>query len=364
MMTVKVVQKNSDAVCERLGSMKLFSFIHTKRTPKQRERSLDSHETPKTIFVLGGGGGKGACQVGMLIALIEQGIRADEVIGVSVGALNGAVYASQPTLDGLRSLESLWSSLDKDTIMPKRKLGTTWRYAQRGESVYPGEGLRNLISSHLTLTDIQNTTIPLEVLAADYTTGEEVWFSAGTPRDVLYASAAIPGVFPPVRLNGRLLVDGGIVNDTPIDRAVLHGATHIYMLLCGTPFARLPDPQRPLEALVRSVTHTKTAHFRHQVHHVPKGISITVLDCPEAAGVEALDFSKKNLLLSAGHDRAIKILTGEVTVSFDPPSSETASYSTAEYILEDYVIKSKADRSRLRYASKVLSTKGIHHNKV
>jgi NTE family protein len=306
--------------------MKRFSLIRSIRARSETD-SIDK-ERSKTIFVLGGGGGKGACQVGMLIALIEQGILADMVIGVSVGALNGAVYATNPTLDGLRSLENLWESLDKDTIMPKRKLGTTWRYAQRAEAVYPGEGLQNLIDTYLDVSDISDTKIPLEVLAADYSTGEEIWFGSGEPRSVLYASAAIPGVFPPLRLDNRLLVDGGIVNDTPIDRAVYQGATHIYMLLCGTPYAQLPDPKRPLEALIRSSTHTKTAHFRHQIAHLPSTVSLTVLDCPEASGIEALDFSKKSLLLRCGYELAHKILAQETQPSFSPPAPQERTSPT------------------------------------
>ncbi len=342
--------------------MKRFKFIRTNKSRNLSEDCSEPGKAPKTTFVLGGGGGKGACQVGMLIALIEKGIQADEVIGVSVGALNGAVYASQPSLDGLRGLESLWSSLDKDTIMPKRKLGTTWRYAQRGESVYPGEGLRKLIDSHLDIDDIADTTIPLEVLAADYTTGEEIWFASGRPRDVLYASAAIPGVFPPVRLDNRLLVDGGVVNDTPIDRAVKNGATHIYMLLCGTAFAHLPDPQRPLEALIRSGTHTKSAHFRSQVQHLPKDVTITVLDCPEASGVESLDFSKKALLLSAGYQRTLSILEGKDSASFEPPPSEAHINKTTQHSTAEHTTRVKVDRWRFRSASKMIDSKTVPHH--
>ena len=247
--------------------------------------------------------------------------------------------------------------------MPKRKLGTTWRYAQRGESVYPGEGLRNLIDSHLSLKDIGDTAIPLEVLAADYSTGEEVWFGTGRPRDVLYASAAIPGVFPPVRFGGRLLVDGGVVNDTPIDRAVINGATHIYMLLCGTPFAHLPDPQRPLEALIRSATHTKSAHFRHQVHHLPKDVTITLLDCPDASGVESLDFSKKNLLLASGYQRTLRILDGEETPSFEPPQIQVHTLNTLQNSTSAYTSRPKVDRWRIRYTSKMLPIKTLPHHK-
>lgn len=298
--------------------MRLFGY-EIRRTTNNVEPLPTPQVQQNTVFVFGGGGGKGAAQVGMLLALIEKEIRPDLIIGVSVGALNGAVFASNPTTEGVLELKSLWSELNKETVFPKRKLGTTWRYAQRIESVFPADGLRSLIRHHLSLDDIANTEIPIQILAANYITGQEEWFSNGRPEDVLYASAAIPGVLPPLRLDGKLLVDGGIVNDTPVDRAIHLGATKIYVLLCGTPYALLPPPRRPLEALIRSVTHTKAAQFRQQISSVPQNIELTVLDSPEASGLEALDFSKKDLLLETGYERAVSILEGKVRPSFDSP---------------------------------------------
>lgn len=290
--------------------------------PKRREEAVEPPPSPtpapqdrRIAFVLGGGGGKGSCQVGMLRALLESGIRADLVVGVSVGALNGAKYAEDPSIASIDALGDLWTSLDQDGLFPKRLFGNSWRYAQKSSAVFPASGLVNLIKTHISVADIADMTIPLQVLAAKYEDGAEVWFDHGPPQEVLYASAAIPGVFPPFTFNGETLVDGGIVDDAPILRAVDLGATEIYMLLCGTSYSKLPPSQRPLEAILRSVIHTKLAKFRSDVRHLPSDITFTLLDCPEAAGIEALDFSKKDLLLKAGYERSMAILSGRLKVN-------------------------------------------------
>lgn len=281
----------------------------------------------KRIFVLGGGGGRGACQVGMLRALIEADMTADAVVGVSVGALNGAVYAQRPTLDAVESLARLWATLDKDALFPRRRFGNTWRYAQKGTSVFPAQGLLHLIQEHVKVFDLTETEIPLHVLAAKYSNGAEVWFDHGPPAVALYASAALPGVFPPLVVDGEALVDGGIVDDAPIGHAIELGASEIYMLLCGTSYVHLPPPQRPLEALMRTVAHTKASRFRAEVARIPVGTKFILLDCPEASGVEALDFTKKDELLDAGYVRAKAILRGEIVV--DPLSEPAQEASPA-----------------------------------
>ncbi|MGC8480309.1 MAG: patatin-like phospholipase family protein, partial [Acidimicrobiales bacterium] len=266
------------------------------------------------VFVLGGGGGKGACQVGMLRAVIEQGIRADAVVGVSVGALNGAVYAATPDRSAIERLADLWEHLDEGSLFPKRRLGNTWRYAQRAVSVFPEQGLKQLINDHFPLADISDTTIPIHVLCAKYDTGAEVWFDRGKPDEVLYASAAIPGVFPPLVRDGVTLIDGGIVDDAPLSRAIELEATDVYLFLCGTTYGRLSPPNRPLEALMRTAGHAKLARLRSEIAHLPSGVSLTILDCPDAAGIEALDFSRRKDLLKAGYERTMGILNGDIKV--------------------------------------------------
>ena len=105
---------------------------------------LERLRTGKVAFVLSGGGNLGAIQVGMLRALVERGVRADIVLGCSVGALNGAAYAADPTPEGIGRLETLWRNIDDDAVMPSSWLPTQLMLARRRPAVHDSAGLRAL----------------------------------------------------------------------------------------------------------------------------------------------------------------------------------------------------------------------------
>src|SRR3954468_836560 len=109
---------------------------------------------PKTAFVFAGGGSFGAIQVGMLHALASHGIVADMVFGSSVGALNGAYYAGDPTLDGVRKLEAIWRSIRQQDVFP-----VTWRtllgFLRRRDFLVSPDGLRKLINAHLPYRNLE-----------------------------------------------------------------------------------------------------------------------------------------------------------------------------------------------------------------
>ncbi|WP_276982395.1 patatin-like phospholipase family protein, partial [Ferrimicrobium acidiphilum] len=185
----------------------------------------------RLAFVFGGGGSRGACQVGMLRELLQLGMVPDLLLGVSVGALNAAVFGEQPNLDGVRKLSELWLGAPLQSLFPRRR---TLRYLSDRESVHPSFPLRKLITDNLSMQDLADTKIPLHVLLADTHSGEESWFDEGPIVDILYGSAAIPGVLPPLRLRGRRFIDGGMINPNPVRHAVELGASRIVLLLCGS----------------------------------------------------------------------------------------------------------------------------------
>src|SRR5436190_4723258 len=104
---------------------------------------------PETAFVLGGGGNLGAIQVGMLQALFEAGITPDVVIGCSVGALNAAGVAADPTLDGVRNMRQTWLELTGDELFPSGRISGLWMLGRRGHAIQPNTGLRDLIARAL-----------------------------------------------------------------------------------------------------------------------------------------------------------------------------------------------------------------------
>jgi NTE family protein len=261
-------------------------------------------EVPQTAFVFAGGGGRGACHVGMLRALFEAGIIPDVVIGASVGALNGIIVAADPTPRCVVRLEEIWRSLRATRIFPATRLVTLLRYASRRRSVFPAEPLMSFIAEHAPVVDLSETQVPMELVLADPRTGEARWLRTGPAIALLYGTAAIPGVLPPLVHDGREWVDGGVLYDTPVMRAVELGARRIVVLLTGTLHGPLPTHERPLEALVRSITLTKRAQLATELAIARERAEVIVLECPAANALDALDFSNTDALVASGYETA------------------------------------------------------------
>jgi NTE family protein len=206
--------------------------------------------------VLGGGGILGAVQVGQLKALLDAGIHPDVVVGASVGALNASAIAYEPSSDGVALLADVWTSLRSDDIFPGSWMQRAWHFVRRGDHLYSNAGIRGLIA-RVPATRFEQLQVPLSVVAANLRTGAEHWFDSGAIEPALLASTALPGIFPPVQVDGELLVDGGVVNNVPISRAVSLGATRIYVLRCGS--IRTPERpiRRPLDVLMTAVAHSR-----------------------------------------------------------------------------------------------------------
>ena len=168
----------------------------------------------------------------MLRALVEEGVRPDFVVGASAGAINGAYFASDPSAGGVERLDRVWRGLTRRQVMPLR-LQDLLRMALRRDYVVDPSGLRRLLEQHLSYRLLEEAAIPMHVVATDMVLGSEVLISSGPVVDAVLASTAIPGVFPPVRIGGRDLIDGGVANNTPISSAIRLGATRVIVLPTG-----------------------------------------------------------------------------------------------------------------------------------
>jgi NTE family protein len=182
-------------------------------------------------FVLSGGGSLGAIQAGMLEALLERDIEPDALVGTSIGAANAAFLAADPTLPRARALSDLWRSLKPRQIFPLGPIRTL-NALRRDGSLFPTAPLRQLIERHSPYSHIQRARIPLRIVATDLADGTEVVFDSGPVADAVLASTALPGVFPPHRVSGRLYLDGGLVDHVPLAPAIAMGADTIYVLSC------------------------------------------------------------------------------------------------------------------------------------
>lgn len=182
--------------------------------------------------MLAGGGSFGAIQVGMMHSLAKHGIVADLVVGSSVGALNGAYYASDPSLKGVLGLEAIWRGLARRDVFP-----VTWRtllgFMWRRDFLIPSSGVRKLIEDHLPYRNLQDAALPVHIVTTDIVSGESVVFSEGPAVDAIVASTAIPGAFTPVRYRNRYLADGAISSNTPVRVAVKMGAKRLIVLPTG-----------------------------------------------------------------------------------------------------------------------------------
>jgi NTE family protein len=187
----------------------------------------------RTAFVLAGGGSLGAIEVGMLKALVAHGVHADLIVGASVGAVNAAYFAGDPSAAGAACLEALWRGVRRSDVFPTSISSTFLGLVARRDSLVDPEALRNLLRRHLPFKHLEQGEIPCHVVATDALSGGEVTFSSGPVVERVLASAAIPGIFPPVRIEGQYFLDGGIANNTPISAAVGLGASRVIVLPTG-----------------------------------------------------------------------------------------------------------------------------------
>lgn len=196
-----------------------------------------------TAFVLTGGANLGAVQVGMLLALEEAGVRPDLYVGTSVGAVNATFMAGRPAGGGAEALAGVWSRLRRQHVFPTTAARSLRSARGRERGLVNPDALARLVRTHLPYRQLEEAPVPVTVIAVDVCTAADVPLSRGPAVEAVMASAAIPGVFPPVELGGRTYMDGGVVDNAPISHAVTLGADEIWVLPAGYACA-LPEPPR------------------------------------------------------------------------------------------------------------------------
>ncbi len=190
-------------------------------------------EAAKTAFVFSGGGSLGAVHVGMLEALLEAGVGADCVAGTSVGALNAAFFAAQPDAAGVRRQREAWAGLRTCDVFPPSPLRFALALTPLSNHLVSPDGLEAIVRKWVGLERLEDAALPLAVVAADLVAGAPVVLRSGPAVDALLASTAIPGIFPPRQIGGRELVDGGVVENSPLSAAIADGATRVIVLPSG-----------------------------------------------------------------------------------------------------------------------------------
>ncbi len=187
----------------------------------------------KIGLALGGGGAKGFAHIGVIKALEAAGIEIDYIAGTSMGALIGGYYAA--TKD-IKTLEELSLGIKKSDIFPISEI-----IHMKNGSLFQGETIVKILDHHLTDIKIEDCKIPFAAVATDVKTGDEVELKHGSLVDAIRASVAIPMVFSPQEIGGRVLMDGGFSNPVPADIVREMGADTVIAVDVSSRWITAPD---------------------------------------------------------------------------------------------------------------------------
>jgi len=268
-----------------------------------------------TAFVLSGGGSLGAVQVGMLRALTERHVTPDLLVGTSAGAINAAFLASHGTGPAaLDRLAASWVSTRRRDVFPLQPWPRPLSGIPARTALCSPRGLARQVSDHLSFTNLRQAQIPVHVVATDLLSGAEVLLSDGDALSAVLASAAIPGVYPPVERDGRTLVDGGLANNAAISQAVSLGADRVFVLPTGYACALTEPPARPLGIALHALGLLIHQRLIHDVALYADQVDLTVLPplCPLT--ISPADFSHARQLIERARSAAGKQLDS------DPPT--------------------------------------------
>ena len=230
----------------------------------------------------------------MLRALLERDILPDLVVGTSVGALNGAAIAAEPSLATVERLREIWLGLDDDRIFGGSIFAGAANLVRSRTHLHSNRPLRTMIERLLPAKTFEELAVPFQCVAASIERAAEHWFSEGPLVEAILASAAVPGVLPPVEIGGEHFVDGGIVNSIPISRAVELGATEIFVLHVGRIEQPLTPPTTPLQVAVVAFEIARRHRFARDLAAVPPGVTAHVLPTGETKRPNRAQLSELN----------------------------------------------------------------------
>jgi NTE family protein len=253
--------------------------------------------------VLSGGASLGALQVGMLRALYERGVVADVLVGTSVGALNAAYIASRPqTPETVMDLARAWRGIERSDAFPVSLRTVVGGLAGQRNHLVPARGLRRIVERHVELDDLSDARVPLSLVAFDVSTGTEAVLSDGPAIDAIVAACSIPGIFPPVAMGEQLLVDGGVVNNTPIRHAVELGAERVYVLPTQEPRYIRPDPPRTaLDAAIHAIGLLLGSRLEADIFRYQSDVELIVLPAANPHNVQPTDFEHSSRLAAEAY---------------------------------------------------------------
>ena len=278
----------------------------------------------------------GAAQAGMLEVLCESGFRPDVIVGVSAGALNGVFMAQDFTTARARELLLEWYASDSKELFPTKPAGQVLNLIRRRDALHAATGVRQTVARYAP-DDLTSTQIPVFVGATSLKAGATVWWSTGEALERVCASTALPGVFPPVAIDGELYVDGGVLCNVPVLKAVEMDASKIVCLDMRQDDDE-PDLQTSaLAVLLRSFAVTRHELQRLHVSMVPPSVELhhVVAHLPRLA---PHDFSQSRALAEAGRDAMREYLERSSLKDAKRPEAAPLRRRTAREFLSRRVV--------------------------
>jgi len=240
---------------------------------------------PRIALALGGGAARGFAHVGVIKALEAQGIHPDIIVGTSAGSLVGALYAA-----GISGFE-----LQRLALAMEDGAMSDWSLPDRG--IIKGEALQNYVNAALANRPIEKMKKILAIVATDLQTGEAVVFRTGNTGMAVRASSSVPGVFQPVRINGREYVDGGLVSPVPVKVARSLGADVVIAVdISSKP--KFGKTASSLDVLLQTFNIMSQSIAEHELPQAD------VVMRPNVDGVSGADFQAKHLAILEG-ERAV-----------------------------------------------------------
>lgn len=277
---------------------------------------------PRTAFVLGGGGLLGAAEIGMLHALDDAGIVPDVVLGTSIGAINGALFAAMPSGQAVETLERLWTSEASEAVFGSSAWQRVGTIAKSWTHTHPVEPLRDLLRKHVGDTRIEDLPTPFQCVAASIERAAEHWFTEGPLVDALLASSAVPGLLPPAKVGDEHFLDGGLVHSIPLGRAVALGAQTVYVMQVGRIERALEPPKRPWEVAAVAFEIARRHRFAAELASVPDEVDVHVL--PTGA-IEAPGYADASALKYRDTSRVSERITGAYHATLSYLAAQRAS---------------------------------------
>jgi NTE family protein len=246
----------------------------------------------------------------MLHALYERGVAADLLVGTSVGALNAAFIASRPqTPETARELAIAWCGIERTDAFPVSLRAMVGGLAGHRNHLVPAHGLRRIVERHVELDDLSDAPVPLSLVAFDVNAGTEAVLCDGPAVDAIVAACSIPGIFPPVAIGKQLLVDGGVVNNTPIRHAVDLGAERVYVLPTQEPRYVQPPPRTALDAAIYGVGLLVGSRLEADIFRYEREVELIVLPAPNTQHVQPTNFEHSSQLAAEAHAAGQDALT-------------------------------------------------------